>query len=531
MLYSLKYWVGGGRGFRCIIVLKYTKLVYHVYLKLLVWRPQTTIFTGEHPTDFNGPTNLNALAEYDLNNCINQYLGPDPDTNLYINLNFSDGYLDLSQLILKFKNKSQPLFLSLNIQSLNSKFNALKDLVEELTKNGINLAVIALQEIWNLPHPDLLKIQNFQLYFKQRTSSRGGGVGFYINKNIPAKINWDLSPFTEKVFECLTVEVMLNNKKSYLTNFYRPPYSDAETVRFFLDQFDALLSNLHRNDNTYFIFCDANINLLNINSCLTTQNYLSTVHSNGFLNGISKATRIQNLNFSLIDHIFCKNEPHNLSFNVITSDISDHFITAVSYPDAKNNNKPSATLSRNFSTANKISFRNTLNALSWTNVYDCDNANLAFNQFFDTFKDFFDIYFPLEPKKRPNKNVSAINDFMTNGLLISRLNKDRLHKKYLTTRSVENLNNYKNYRNIYNSILKASKKLSIGKKLILYKQKPKKVWQIYNELTSGNKINNDIVELNINGNLTSDKKILQTILTFSSLLSEKTLLVAYLKQS
>jgi hypothetical protein len=48
---------------------------------------------------------------------------------------------------------------------------------------GVNVEIIALQEIWSIDNPDLLVIPGFHpLIFKQRAGMRGGGVGFFIKK-------------------------------------------------------------------------------------------------------------------------------------------------------------------------------------------------------------------------------------------------------------------------------------------------------------------------------------------------------------
>ena len=390
-------------------------------------------------------------------------------------------------------------------------------MIQTLINNGIKVAAIALQELWNLPHPELLKIPNYQLFFKQRNNARGGGVGFYVREDIPTKVNQLMSPFYEKILESLTIEILLNKKKIYLTSFYRPPNNDAYSVELFFEHFEALLNNFNRNDNPYFIFGDSNINLLKLKDCKMAQNYLNTAHSSGFINGIFKATRIQNEKFSLIDHILSKNEPSILSFRVITSDISDHFITALSFCLDKQVEKPTNSFIRNFGTNNMNMFRNTLNSLSWNNVLECNDTNQAFDEFFNVFKDLFELHFPLEPKKSKNKNLYPINDFMTPGLLISRTRKDLLHKQYLINRNEINFHIYKTYRNIYNSTIKASKKLVISKNLVTYKNKPKKIWEIYNDLTVGNKAKSKTFELNINGNIcTNNKKIANKFNTFFS---------------
>ncbi len=143
------------------------------------------------------------------------------------------GYNDSAKLIQKYKNSNKPLFLSINIQSLSSKFNNLKDLLIDYETNGIFIAAIALQEIWSLPHPDLLKIPNFQLFHKQRVLGRGGGVGFYIREGLSAKLIENLSPFIEKHFESITIQITLNRKKTILSSFYRPHLTAHMSWRIF----------------------------------------------------------------------------------------------------------------------------------------------------------------------------------------------------------------------------------------------------------------------------------------------------------
>ena len=181
----------------------------------------------------------------------------------------TSGYLDIPLLISRFKNKPDLIFLSLNVRSLPNKFESIRELISELEKNNVNIILIALQEIWNFPHPDLLKINNFDFFYKMRNNSYGGGVGYYIRKTVNPKNNQELSIFNEKVFECLAINFTLNNQKFTVSNFYRPPNNDAESVNTFFENFEDLRTLMQRNDNLYFIFCDANINFLKINHCST----------------------------------------------------------------------------------------------------------------------------------------------------------------------------------------------------------------------------------------------------------------------
>ena len=296
---------------------------------------------------------------------------------------------------------------------------------------------------------------------------RGGGVGFYIHSDLSAKTVTTLSPFCEKVIECLTVEISLQKKKILLSYFYRAPGNSGEIVDNFLHEFDLLLNKLYRNDITYLIFTDSNFNLLKINNCRITQKYLETIHINGFYNGITKATRIQNTSYSLIDQILCKNEPTNIKFGTLVSDISDHFFTFASLEPKETKTVHNIIKYRDFSLTNMNEFRTTLHSINWAHVTSINDVNLSFDEFFATFQNLFDIFFPTKTKKF-NKNHMPVNNFMTKGLLTSRNIKNNLHLKYLKNRDPLIYEQYKKYRNLYNKLIRESRRLTVEKKLFKF---------------------------------------------------------------
>jgi hypothetical protein len=55
-----------------------------------------------------------------------------------------------------------------------SKHYSLSSYINELLKMNVNVQVIAIQEVWDIPYPDLIKIKNFKLILNPRTKARGG---------------------------------------------------------------------------------------------------------------------------------------------------------------------------------------------------------------------------------------------------------------------------------------------------------------------------------------------------------------------
>jgi hypothetical protein len=127
------------------------------------------------------------------------------------------------------------------------------------SSSGVNIIAIALQEIWSVPYPDLVQIPNYNFYYKTRKNSRGGGVGFYILNTFRCKIIAELSPFDEKEFEVLTIELSQKNKKSMLCNIYRSPtqtygLSNASQIDNFNTKLDELLQNMYRRGLRFSFF-------------------------------------------------------------------------------------------------------------------------------------------------------------------------------------------------------------------------------------------------------------------------------------
>jgi hypothetical protein len=94
---------------------------------------------------------------------------------------------------------------------------------------------------------------------------------------------------------------------------------------------------------------------------------------------------------------------------------------------------------------------------------------------------------------------------MSQGLLISRANKNKLHKAYIANPTPVNVLKYKTYRNIYNSLIRKSRKLFYQQKLNTFKHNPKKTWSILKEAMGGDSARDDITNITVNNVCITDK--------------------------
>jgi hypothetical protein len=124
--------------------------------------------------------------------------------------------------------------------------------------------------------------------------------------------------------------------------------SQTDHLTQFTSQLDSLLTATNRKKLNTYIFLDSNINLLHSNTDHSVSNYHDTILNNGFVQLITRATRIQGEHYSLIDHILSNTVNTNTKSGVLVSDISDHFITFTSPSYTKISRKHPTCTARNF---------------------------------------------------------------------------------------------------------------------------------------------------------------------------------------
>jgi hypothetical protein len=127
-----------------------------------------------------------------------------------------------------------------------------------------------------------------------------------------------------------------------------------------LEKFSLLWSDLNATNKVFYLFLDANINLLNLH-LPDVSNYMNTILENGFLQTITKATRMHNDSKSLIDHILSNSRNLHFITGTLVSDISDNFFTFILPNSTALNKQPHCTvITRDFSGPKLIEFKEPL---------------------------------------------------------------------------------------------------------------------------------------------------------------------------
>ena len=141
-------------------------------------------FVAEMANNINLLDELNSKNIYDSSDYINQFIiDDDSDFNIFSGLNMKSIYYDITSFTNKFKHSKNPVIVSLNVQSIMSKFDSLSNFIYELLSRNINIDVIVLQETWAVQYPESIIIKGYQtISLQSRKTSKGRGVGFFVRK-------------------------------------------------------------------------------------------------------------------------------------------------------------------------------------------------------------------------------------------------------------------------------------------------------------------------------------------------------------
>ena len=413
-------------------------------------------------------------------------------------------YVNEGGLLNKLFNNKGFLCSSINIQSLNSKFTDLNAFLCRLGQNKTKMGLIALQEVWKIPDVNCLEVEGYKLVVKTRKYSQGGGVGFYLNSSLNFDVLDKLSFFEENVYESLCIKVEIESgKKVLFVSLYRPNSHKSLTplnqaLRFF-DILSSHFDELESLNLPIYFLSDSNINLLDLKKDIPKE-YFNLLLAHGFMHLITKATRVYNGSKTLIDHIFTNSLSHKLRPFINIDSCSDHFMTVFEISRKEKAQVKNCKEIRAFSEANIDTFQRALLAYSWNDILALENVDLAYDNFFEIFKCFFELCFPLI-KVRVNKNIHPKQPFMSHGLLVSRKTKLGLAKVAKFNPSEDNKKKYTSYRNMYNKLIGSAKKLHYEKKLHRVSKDPKKVWETLKEILNLKGSNKSVSKLEV-GNKT-----------------------------
>jgi hypothetical protein len=228
------------------------------------------------------------------------------------------------------------------------------------------------------------------VYKLRRNNVQGGGVGIYVKTEFNFIILPQLSVYVDRVFESLFIEITMNSNKIIIGSVYRPGtkhpgLSSNEQFSQFTDLLSNLCNELSSVKHSIYIAGDINLDVLRYNSNPNVTEYVDLLFSYGFLQTITRPTRISQNSATVIDHIISNVTSSCHETVIITSRISDHF--PIFYLNKVAKPKASAEYfeTRDFSQAKLDYFKLNLTNVNWNSVCTEQDTQSAFNTFSSLF--------------------------------------------------------------------------------------------------------------------------------------------------
>ena len=220
----------------------------------------------------------------DLNMVLN-HIGEDDPIDL---ISYPESkYVDIDGLKYYLTSNNDFTILSINIQSINAKYNELLILMNELTSAGHTLDALYIQETWLSDNDDTspFRINNFNLIPQGKQVTAHGGLAIYLHekyKHIPVNLNL---AFTSWEYQC--IEVFGGDLKNKITicNIYRPSKeSDCNRIyKIFLKEFTEIMVQLSQIKHDCAVLGDFNIDLLKINKNKTFSDFFDMIVGFSFI--------------------------------------------------------------------------------------------------------------------------------------------------------------------------------------------------------------------------------------------------------
>ena len=234
-----------------------------------------------------------------------------------------------------------------------------------------------------------------------------------------------------------------NNKKVIIGTIYRHP---NDKINSFLNELEKTMDKLNRNECTYLICGDINIDLKKNSSEIL--NKKNTLYSYGCKQYVSNNTHIVKYTpTSLLDYFYSNYEESTITSHILLSDISDHL--------------PIITIVKNFRPATNISTE----YRCCTKHFDAEKflVNLSeniyiFNTFFELYKNncfekFNKMFNSVSNKHAPLQKLSRIQKklngkpWLSKDILISIKTKHKLLQNMIKTKMEKHKKQYQKYRN------------------------------------------------------------------------------------
>jgi exonuclease III len=363
-----------------------------------------------------------------------------------------------------------------NINGLITKCDIFAVCLDDLQEKGMRIDVMCLTE-HNMKTEDIayLNFPNFKIAACFARNNRNGGSCIMVRHGLDFSVIDNFSQYCmPNVLETCAIELV--EHKITIVSMYRVPKSENSAYYYnvFYSKLDDILHGLTRNNKNKIIICgDFNIDVL-ANSKYSLE-FQDIILSHNFKLSIKEPTRPSS--GTCLDNII-----HNIrgtKAKVHEFAISDHKAQLMTCPTENKTFLVDYWLStrRDLSKECMTKFRNCIKQLSFIEIINITNGDEAFTAFYDSFKLFYDLCFPLVRKKIYTKNKPK---WISAGIKKCSKRKRLLLWKYRLSKNVNDRLTFNEYSSRYNRIIKLTQKSQNDNYIMKSRNKSKATWSIIN---------------------------------------------------
>jgi exonuclease III len=429
---------------------------------------------------------------------------------------YSDStWSDISDFLVKCK-YTQPQFiksskpselkvLSLNIRSLTNSITKISENIVDFQKYDILCFNETNCNMDKLPHGlQDLELEGFHPPYVQapaRKTCKGGGLATYINKNLcdfdnSQQIDLKLDPSVNEG-EFLFVKAKFCkgfNKTVIIGNVYRSPSGKHES---FMRQYETVLNKLNRHSSKHILVVgDFNTDLMKHSTDINSQNIIDVTTNHGFIQVISKPTRITDHSCTLIDHIYTNKLQNVTSTSVVTFDLSDHLGTTITLLlDGKfdrtvninhaRSGPPVNNEYRMFNEASDKKFGELISNENWSELLEDTNATaeVQYNQFIEIYTRHYNTAYPLKQNRERRRNERTNpKPWILPWLEDACARKNKMYHDFVTDPCIAKKTKYQKIKRFVDKHTKLAKNEYYKKYFDQYRDDGKKQWSMINQL-------------------------------------------------
>lgn len=401
----------------------------------------------------------------------------------------------------RMSNNNELNVLSLNIRSLAKNISVIADNIVDYQKydvmcfNETNCNIDKLANGLN----DLI-IEGFHPPIIQapvRSTCKGGGLAIYVNCKMCSPdqiepVNLRLSePSSDGEFLFVKISECKNVRKSVIIgNVYRSPSRQPNK---FNELLETVLQRLNRHSNKHILLTgDFNIDLIKHDTDINSQNLIDTTGNHGFVQIISRPTRITDHSATLIDHVYTNKVSSVISSSVVTLDLSDHLATHATisldtnsdintYRHTNGNNSEPCEF-RMFNAANDAKFRELIADEDW-DIPDDSDAQSQYDSFLHIYTKHYNTAYPLTTKRTRRKHERVLPKAWILPWLEDACNrKDNLYHEWVKDPTTANEIVYKKMKKFIEKHIKIAKSKYYKSYFEQYSDNSKKQWKMINSL-------------------------------------------------